>query len=274
MPGRKLIVIILAWIAWSAGTVSAFTELTSDAFMEIYRDTIAPRDSNAFQPMTSELVETSFRTLMDHLWNDNLTGAAGVVKELDSLGYRVGLVQVTDTDIYTIGFMELAHPESPYYQGFGACLFRPDSPGLTLYQSVHPTADLYTEYVSMDAFLTDSDAAALMLAGSHKFANPDANHNGFCDSDTAHEGHNLITVLTRDLLNQWMNGIGPAPWIIQFHGAYDRDTEPDIVASYGRDDLLPGAVELQMVNQCLESVHPHTMGICGYPEPFGSSLED
>ena len=138
----------------------AVDQMTSTEFMTQFKAGIAGENTGEFVPLTDPGTMGLFEGLVEALFDLDLLTAEGELSNLRSLGLSYNLVQLTDVvsggPIY--GFMEQATPGDPSYRGWGAVLLRPRSVGYTVYQAPHVQADLYTEDITLQAFMTNDQA--------------------------------------------------------------------------------------------------------------------
>lgn len=272
--GKKYVLIFgFVILATVTGYCQTYELMSSDQFLTLYRSRLAPKHSSRFVPLKNTEVGALFYELELSLRQNHRHAAERAREQLAMEGFLVQLIELEAEELI-VGYLEGVTTEDPQYKGFGAFLCKPFNRNRFSIQCVHPKSDRYTEYISLDAFLAIRQVTYLHLTGSHRYANPDTNNNGFADSDTAHEQHNRMTLWTEQLCEPWNGSYISSPAVIQFHGAYDRPTEPDIVASYGSDYLPEKSYFLEEVNDLLETVYPGKMGVCGYREPFTSQIED
>lgn len=164
------------------------------------------------------------------------------------------------------GFLEKVSPGHPDYRGWGAVLIRPYGDSYTIYQAPHVKADVYTEDITLDAFVDDENARIAIFAGTHRNANDDGDGDGEPDSDVAHDTENLFHALTIFLANKGLTD-SKLYWFIQMHGATDRTSEPTIVGSDGADIPTPTSNSpLAQIDDAVDDAGYVTMGVCGWPE--------
>lgn len=106
-------------------------------------------------------------------------------------------------------------------KNYGTYIFNlnPERPDLVI-QVPHPLNDMNTgqEGIYMFKYL---DAKAFFIAGTHRY------NNGLV-SDVAHNNNNFFQVATEVVFDEF-----PKTTFIQFHGFAQKETDPDIVISYG-----------------------------------------
>ena len=250
-------------------------QLTSAEFMTQFKASIAGRDSNKFVRLTAPIVENHFQELLSALLDNDLTTAQSEIEALNALDVSYKLVQLTDVvGGPVLGFMESVLPGEPNYHGWGAVLVRPLATGYTIYQAPHVKYDVYTEDITLDAFVDDVNAHIAMFAGTHRYANGDADGDGEPDSDVAHDTENLFHALTVYLANQGLTDSAPY-WFVQIHGAADRTSEPTITGSDGAVSgppypaLTPNSPLVQ-IDDAVDIAGHVSMGVCGWYEGSGN----
>ncbi|MBS1253397.1 MAG: hypothetical protein MAG451_02446 [Anaerolineales bacterium] len=236
--------------------------LSSAAFMAQFDDSVGGRSSHTFIPLTDPTTNVYFATLLDAVLAADLEAAQLAIDALDAVGVRYKLVYVNDVaNGPALGFMERVGPGDPDYRGWGAVLVRPATAGTRVYQAPHVKADAYSEDMALQAFV-EAGARAVMFAGAHRYANG----RDHAVADVAHNSDNLFHALTLHLARRGQ--VAGAPyWFIQFHGARDRDSEPDIVGSHGADDpLVFTESPLVLTDAAVDGAGHIGMGVCGWPE--------
>jgi len=247
------------------------TKLTSNQFLTDFKNSVAGEGTGEFVRLTDTDIENHFRALLSALLENDLTTAESEIGELDILGIRYKLVELTDVSNTVYGFMESVLPNDQDYRGWGAALVRPLADGYIIYQAPHVKADWHSEDITMDGF-TDSDnnARVAMFAGTHRYANGDSDNDGEEDSDVAHDTENLFHALTNYLANRGQDA-GTPYWFIQIHGAIDRDSEPTIVGSDGAvsgppHPTLTSDSHLVQIDDAVDTEGHVSMGVCGWIE--------
>lgn len=243
---------------------AAHEELTGAQFLAEFKTRVAARDSGAFVRLDDSDVECCFKALIEALLAEDLHAAGVEIDALDACGVRYRTLALADTpaDDPIFGFMETAFPGDPDYRGWGAALVRPRARTRIVYQAPHVRADLYTEDIALHALLRDAGAWMALFAGTHRYANGDADGDGDEDSDAAHDTENLFHALTAYLARRG-EARGGTPWVVQYHGAADRDTEPDVVASGGAP--APGC-PLVSIDDAVDAAGNIRSGVCGWSE--------
>lgn len=250
---------------------AAITPMTRTEYLTLFKATIANRNSEAFVRLSDRQTIDYFESLTEALLTGSLIEAEAMVDQINAEGHNYFLVHLVDAIYPTYGIMEYAMPGDPNYKGWGTLLVHPESAGYVIYQAPHVKFEVFTEELTLQAFHDNPYAAAAMLAGTHRYANDDHDHDGEPDADVAHETENLFYIMTKVAAHHGARALTPY-WFIQFHGAYDRESEPSIVAATGATwpKFTPSS-PLLIIDEVMDTLGLATMGVCGWPEGPGEA---
>lgn len=222
----------------------------------------ALRDSNAFVPLASRAVGRQFERMLAALVGNDMAEAQCQIDALNDLGLRFQLVRYPDPhyDASITGFLEYARPGEPQYRGWGGVLVRAMGGRGRVYQAPHVRSDVYTLSIATRAFVDDPQAAALVVAGSHRYANGEEPPI----ADVTRSPASLFHVVTACLARTAQCAAMPL-WFIQFHGSQDRLMQPMITASNGSEEpWLTVDDPLVRIKRRVEEHDGLTMGVCGW----------
>ena len=243
-----------------------YIEMDTADFLLEFKMNLADRGSGFFNPLVSPAEQLRFCFLAQTLRDGDLYHAADIVADLESDGCHYRLFRLNDTAMDIFGFMESVSPGHPDYRGWGTVLVRPGSVGHVMVQAPHVKYEVYTEEIALLAFLSNPNAVVLIMAGTHRYASDDLDFDGEADSDVAHDPHSLFHPLTLCLAQAAVTDGSPY-WIMQFHGAYDRASEPDVVLSNGAEfPFIQSGSPLVAIDDAVDAEGYLSMGVCGWFE--------
>lgn len=194
---------VLAAPAASAGKRTSSSVLTASGGLLTYVNdfvaTIPGRDSGGYDVPTAAQVAT-FTGAVDKVLAGDLNGAAST---LEPLKYTV--VRFTDTVTgRTAVLLRERKVDGRYLHGWGLYAFGPAGSSVVV-EVAHPVADANTEDVGVQAF-READAAALLVAGAHRYANGDG---ADAEADVAHRTDSVFDAVHRRLVHADLRVLQP-----------------------------------------------------------------
>ncbi len=187
---------------------------------------IPGKDSNGYDlPTTTEVA--AFTGAVDAVLGNDLQRAADA---LDSLHYDVVRYTDTVTGRESVLLRE-RKVDRRYPHAWGLYVFARNASGLVV-EVPHPVADMNTENIGVQSFRA-ADAAGLLVAGAHRYANPEN------EADMAHRTDSVFDAVHRRLLTTGGR-------VLQPHGFGEATREAvghDVVVSDGTATPPPIVIE-------------------------------
>lgn len=143
---------------------------------------------------------------------------------LRPLSYTLSPVTDSVTGRASWVLAESRNEDGSWPHGWGLFVFAAEPANPLVVEVPHPLYDVNTPQAGIEAFRR-GDAQALLVAGTHRYANSDGS------SDVAHEADTMFALVHRAIVTARQS-------VVQFHGFDDADREGygDIVVSAGETD--------------------------------------
>lgn len=204
--GAVVLSLLLALTAVSA-CVPGRGELRGDLqeLIEEFISAIPGRDGGEYRPPTAQERDSLAAAVRAAREDDE--GAASAL--LDPLAFELVRFRDVVTDRRLLVLRERRNGDGSSRQGWGLYVLDPGARSALIVEVPHPVADAGSEDLGVAAFRAGS-AAALLVAGAHRAATPDA--------DVAHEPDSAFETVHASLVH-------PGRIVLQLHG-FDGDDHP------------------------------------------------